>query len=176
MLPTGMLMKIKEKKSVTKMDGGMSNNMEVLNAGDGKSYYINRQNKTYWVQEDVEVNEEEPSPETTVTKTKETRKVLTYTCTKYIVKTTSDREPMEQYIWATDEIKGLNIQDFFNGRQEANGQLVPDFKKIDGVPLRVEAGAQGVKMIMEVTEIKRGGVSTSDFEIPSGFKKTTPGF
>lgn len=176
MIPTGMLMKFKGKKLLTKIEGGMTSNMEVLNQGDGKSYFINREDKTYWVQEDAENEDDYEDTETTVTKTKETKKILNYTCTKYIVTTSEEEENLEQYIWATNDIKDLTMADFFNDRREANGQLALDFAKIDGVPLRVETGAEGMKMIMEVTEIKRGGVSAADVEIPSDFKKTTPGF
>jgi hypothetical protein len=105
-----------------------------------------------------------------VTKTSETKKILGYTCTKYIIKSVDQEEIDEQYNWATKEITGLNMADFLD-RKDTKGQMVPDFKKIDGVPLRMEMGAQGVKMIMEATEVKKGGVSNADFEIPAGFKE-----
>lgn len=172
MMPTGMLVKIKGKKSLTKVEGGVTGGMEMLNTGDGKSYTINRKEKTYQVDEiDDEVNDYE-APETTVTKTSETRKILGYTCTKYIVKSVDQEELEEQYIWATNEISGLNMADFLD-RKDTKGQMVADFKKIDGVPLRMEMGAQGVKMIMEATEVKKGGVSNADFEIPAGFKEVS---
>lgn len=175
MMPTGMLVKIKGKKSLTKIEGGMTSQMEMLNTGDGKSYTLNRKDKTY--REDAYDNDDDyEGPETTVTKTNETKKILGYNCTKYILKTEDGGQSIEQFMWATNEIKDLNLSDLMDQRNEVKGQMIPDFKKIDGVPLRIEAGAQGVNMIMEATELKRGGVSNSDFEIPSGFKKTSTGF
>ncbi len=173
MMPTGMLVKIKGKKSLTKVEGGITGDMEMLNTGDGKNYTINRKEKTYQMEEIGDEGYDFEDSETTVTKTSETKKILGYTCTKYILKSEENGQTLEQYIWATNEIKDLNFTDFLDQRKEAKGQMMVDFKKIDGVPLRMEMGAQGVKMIMEATEVKRGGVSNADFEIPAGFKKVS---
>lgn len=173
MIPTGMIVKIKGKKSLTKIEGGMTSGLELLNTGDGKEYSINRNDKTY---QQEEVSEDEyDSPETSVTKTSETKKILGYTCTKYIIESDEEEYEAEQFLWVTNEISGLNMSDFLV-RKENQGQMIPDFKNIDGVPLRMEMGAQGMKMVMEATEVKRGGVSNSDFEIPPGFKKISGGY
>lgn len=170
LMPTGMLVKIKGKKSLTKIEGGITSDMEMLNIGDGKNYTINRKEKTYQVDEIGDEGYDYEDPETTVTKTSETKKILGYTCTKYILKTEGNGQTIEQYIWATTEIKDLNLGDLMD---QGKGQMTVDFKKIDGVPLRMEMGAQGMRMTMEATEVKRGGVSNSDFEIPAGFKKVS---
>lgn len=170
LLPTGMTVKIKGKKSLTSVEGGMNEITETLNTGDGKSYVIDREDKTYYENNAGGQDDSDEIPETTVTKTTETRKILGYTCSKYVIKTNYNGQDLEQYIWATNEISGLNISDFID-QQNSKQKMVLDFKKIDGVPLRMETGAQGVKMIMEATEVKRGSVPSADFEIPAGFKK-----
>ena len=173
LIPTGMTAKIKGKKSLTSVVGGMNEVTETLNTGDGKVYIIDRESKSYHEEKALTKDDDFDDSNTTVTKTSETRKILGYTCTKYVIKTKQNDRDLEQYIWATSDIDGLNFSDFAEMREHSKQKMVLAFKKIEGVPLRMEMGAQGVKMVIEAIEVKRGGVSNSDFEIPAGFKKVS---
>src|SRR5687767_10106279 len=88
MMPKSMEVRVKNQNALTKMDGGIMANMEILYLNDkATSYRIDRQSKTYSVLPAGDTHETH-KPEVKVTKTSETLKVLNYTCTKYLVEST----------------------------------------------------------------------------------------
>ncbi len=82
---------------------------------------------------------------------------------------------MIQNVWATTEIKGLDISSMAN-QQMAGSKRMTFFKQIDGVPLKVEMNMPEGTMLMEATQIKRESLSSSDFTIPADYKEVKSSF
>ncbi len=101
-----------------------------------------------------------------------TQKILGHTCTKYIATITTEKgTTMNQVFWTTTEIKGLDMKSLSRQRMGNSGQSMY-LEGIDGVPLRIEMGTEQMKMVMEVTDIKKESLPASDFVIPADFKET----
>lgn len=171
MMPKGLVIKIKDKNSLVKMDGGMfASEILHLNSKD-QSYSLDRQNKTYSIlNTPAKSDKTSPTLDYKVTKTSETAKILNYSCTKYIVEVTSHETKINQYIWATTEIKDFDLKALAKQRMGNGGQRL-FYDNIDGVPLKTEMKMQSATMIMEVTEIKKESIDQSLFVIPSDFKE-----
>lgn len=173
MIPTGMSMRIKGGNALSKVEGGPAASMETLVLKDkNESYIINRENKTYSV---VPHNESKTSatakdPVITIKKTTETQKILNYTCVKTIVTVTEGGKTITQNFWTTTEIKNLDFKKFAN--QKMGGKQSLYYKELDGTPLKVEMTMPQGTMVMQVTEIKKETLSSSDFQIPAGFIET----
>jgi hypothetical protein len=173
-IPTGLEVKTKNGNNLTKMEGGIMANMEVLYLKDkNQSYRIDRESKTYSVlpKGDEHQDDKTKTPEVNVTKTGETRKILDYTCTKYVAESTHQGKKTTQVFWATTEIKDFDMksmakQSFGNSPQRLF------YDKIDGVPLRIEMTVPEGNMIMECTSMKRQSLPAADFAIPAGYKET----
>jgi Domain of unknown function (DUF4412) len=106
----------------------------------------------------------------TVTKTSETMTILGHPCTKYIVQMTEGSRTINQNLWATTDIKDIDIK---NMRKQNFGRGHSIFYDgMDGFPLRIESSMPQGNMVMEVTDISRGSLQASDFTIPSDFKET----
>ena len=171
MIPKGFTIKIKGQNTLTKVEGGMMA-IDILYLKDkDQSYHLDRQNKTYSVIGTNQPNQKSSStPPPKVIKTSETTKILSYTCTKYLVEVTAGERKINQVIWATTEIKDLDLKSLAKHRL-AQGQTI-FYEGVEGVPLRVESNMTEGNMSMEVTEIKREGLGAADFIIPSDFKET----
>ena len=171
MMPKGFSIELKNGNGLTKMEGGVMGNMEMLYLKDkDMTYHLDRQNKTYSVMDTNKDGQATPSTSAKVTKTSETTKILGYTCTKYLVEYTEGTTTMKQSIWTTTDIKDIDLKSM-SKHKIGRGQSLY-FEGLDGVPLRTEMGTPQGSMSMEATEIKRGSVSSSDFVIPSDFKET----
>ncbi|MBD3233418.1 MAG: DUF4412 domain-containing protein [candidate division Zixibacteria bacterium] len=110
----------------------------------------------------------------TINKTDETKSILGYKCTKY-EGTRQGKEAME--IWATDELKiEHNYSDFMQLQIPGGQEMFKDFSKIEGMPLEshMSMGIAGMKTETHtiVTSIDKKDISSSEFEIPSGYQKT----
>lgn len=173
-IPTGLEMKTKNGNTLTKMEGGMMANMEMLYLKDKNlSYRIDRESKTYSAlpKGDEHQDEKTKTPEAKVTKTSETKKILDYTCTKYVVEAAYGTKKSTQIFWTTTDIKDFDMKGMSQQRFGNNPQHL-FYDKIDGVPLRIEMMIPEGNMIMEVTSLKRHALPAADFAIPTGYKET----
>lgn len=166
MIPRGMVLKIKNENTVTKMDGGVLAG-EILYLKEKKgTYHIDRENKTYSVLGNS--SEENATMKAIVTKMNDADKIAGYNCQKYRVEMEERGKSITQYVWATTEIKGIDMRGIYNQGAKGNGR--PAFyKEIDGVPLKVEMNMPEMTMTMEAISVKKESLPTSDFVIPSGF-------
>jgi hypothetical protein len=163
MMPTGFTVKIKGSNSLSKMEGGIMGNMEILYLGEkNTTYNINREAKTYSVvsksADTIKISDVK------VTKTGETIKVLGYTCTKYIVESMVQGRKFNQILWATPEIKGLDMKSLARQRM-ANGQQGIFYEKVDGIPLKMEVIQPEGTMTMEAVDLKKQSLSASEFSV-----------
>ena len=170
MFPTGMVLKIKNENVLSKMEGGVMGFETLYLKDKNQAYTLDRDNKTYSLMKGAEPGSTKPGDgEVKVTKTAETAKILSYTCTKYVVETTSHGQTVTQYIWATTDIKDIDLKAM--SKQQSNKEYKLYFDKIDGVPLKVEMNMKEAKMTMEVTALKKESLPASTFAIPADFKE-----
>jgi hypothetical protein len=170
-MPHSFIVKTKGLNSLTRMEGGMMAT-ETLYLGDKKqAYIINRSAKTYTLMRpDSAHSRRTDTLKHTVTKTAETRKILNYTCTKYIV-SIINRDTVNQVFWTTTEIPGLDMRNF-SQQKMANSNQPLFYEGIAGVPLRLETGTRQANITMEVTGIKKETLPADDFAIPNDFKES----
>jgi hypothetical protein len=174
MMPSGMLVKIKNDNSVTIMEGGMMDKMEMLYLKDkNQSVRLDRANKTYTVMSSATNSNQRPEPK--VTKTTETKKILDHLCTKYIVESiTPNGKPSQQIFWTTTDLK-IDMKNLAQQRMGKGNAFF--YENIEGVPLRIEMTMPEVSMTMEATAVKKETQNASDFQIPADFKEVKgPGF
>jgi hypothetical protein len=168
MMPSAMVVKIKGSNTLTTVEGGMAN-LEMLYLKDpGKTYQIDRQNQTYTVLPPPPPDPAGTKP-VTITKTSETVKILSYTCTKYLAESHVNGQTVKQVFWATTEMKGLDLKNLTKQRS-SNGQPL-FYEGIEGIPLKMEMIVPQGFLIMEATEIKKESLKASDFVIPAGYKE-----
>ena len=172
MLPKGYEVHIKNNDMVTKFEGGVMANQEMLFLKENeKRYSIDHQAKTYST---LSAPPKSNETDAKVTKTTETMKVLGYTCTKYVVESDINGKKFKHVVWATDEIKNLDLKNLASQRHQ-NGQAF-SFEKIDGVPLKMEIFSKEGKMTMEAVTFKQQTLPASEFAIPTGYKEVPPAF
>ncbi len=170
MMPTGFVVKIKDQNTLTKTEGGMMGNMEILYLKNANaSYRIDREAKTYTAMPHV-ANDTAKHAEVKITKTSETAKILDYTCTKYIVDSNIRGHAMQQFYWTTTAIKDLDMKSLAK-QQVGNSQQALFFEKMEGVPLKMEMKQPQGVMVMEVVELKKQSLPASDFSLPKDFKE-----
>jgi hypothetical protein len=171
LVPKSSMAKVKNENTLFSMDGGFLSNYEVLSLKDkNESYQLDRKSKTYSVyRHSEEQTKADAEKDVKVTKTSETRKILGYTCTKYIVDYTIEGQKTQQILWATTDIPGLDMKKLAHQQVSKSQKIYYD--KIDGIPLRIEMHMQQGNMIMETIEIKKQSLSASDFVVPSDFKE-----
>ena len=177
MAPSGFTIKIKNGNTLTKIEGGsmaaMMGDILYLKATD-KTYYIKNASKTYSVKP-AAASTSSAQGTTKAVATAETMKILNYTCTKYIVTTTNGKEVKTMYVWATKEIKDIDPKSFHGISHSGGNMNSSTFTGIEGVVLRVESTEHGMKMVMQVTNISKQALPSSDFIIPAGYTETTFG-
>ena len=167
-IPKGMMVKIKSGNSLTKMEGGMLGG-EILYLKDkAESYHIDRENKIYSVL--GKKNEDNMSSKATVTRTGESQKILDYTCYQYKVEIQDNGKALTQWIWATPEIKGIDMNGFSTTDGRGN-RTSSYFKEIEGLPLKMELKMPEMDMAWEATSVKKEKLPATDFAVPSGFKE-----
>lgn len=166
MMPKGMTLKLKGANAVSIMEGGAVDGMEMLNKEGQPMVSINRKDKTY-----SKIPEGKPGaqPEVAVNKSTETAKILGYSCQKYLVQMKVEGQVVNQTIWATTEIKDINMKALAKQRGADGRPIFSD--KIEGFPLKMEVTMPQGNMVMEVKEIKRDKLNDADFSIPAGFKE-----
>lgn len=172
LLPKSFTIKMKDGNSYTQLEGGVT----ALATGDilylkgtDKKYYIKKAAKTY----SVAPKSKAPSSEeaiVSVVATTETAKILTYTCTKYIVTFTEAGKIKTMFVWATKDLKQYTASSFHTSGV-GNQSNMAAFKKIEGVPLKIEMSEQGQTVVMEVVELKNAILPASDFILPLDYKE-----
>jgi hypothetical protein len=172
MMGKGFTVKIKGTNTLTVMEGGMMDGMEILHQKDAdKTVRLDRQNKTYTVMGGGKDNSNGKAPEVKITKTSETAKIIGYNCTKYIAETTVEGKPSTQIFWTTNEIKDFDFKSLARQRM-GKGQQPMFYEQIDGVPLKMEMNMPQGNMVMEAAEIKRESLNADLFKIPADFTET----
>jgi hypothetical protein len=170
MVPQGMTIELKGGNFITKMEGGAMA-METLFLKDkNQVYQIDRQNKTYSA---IPTGSRPDQPSGTppkITKTSETMKILNHTCTKYIVEIAEHGQTLTENIWATTDIKDIDMKSMARNHVGRGGAFYVD--GMEGFPMRIESNAGGMSMTMEVTEIKKETLDPADFSIPADFTET----
>jgi hypothetical protein len=171
-LPKSIRIRIKGGNTLTRMEGGMMDGMEMLFLKDkNQTVRLDRANKTYTIMPgggDDKGNATAAAPK--VTKTNETMTILGYACTKYIAEFNEAGVSRSEVIWTTTDIKDFDAKGFGRQRMGQGGRsMFP--AGVDGVPLKVEASTKEGNMIMEALEIKREVQNASDFAIPADFKE-----
>ncbi len=170
LMPEGMTLKIKGNNSLMITKGGVAA-AEILTIGSkNQSYRIDRNARTYTLLNSSTgktVSNPDTNKNYTVTKTNETMKVLNYTCTKYIVTSKKDNQISNHFFWTTTDVRGFDPAAL---RRSAgrNGQAMY-FEGVEGFPMRMEMDLSKMKMIFEVTELNRGSIPATEFEIPEGY-------
>ena len=116
-----------------------------------------------------------------VQKTAETRDIIGYTCTKYVL---SMGEKFKETLWITPDLK-MPIT-YYDGKKMANAMMGPmatrfeklldEMKKIDGFPLATDVDMKVMGMDAssrsEVTDISKADIPADTFAVPAGYKKT----
>lgn len=171
LVPTGFSVKVKDGNTLATMEGGAMQ-MEILFLKEqDKTVRLDRKNKTFSVLTGANSSRQTNALSVSVTKTKETVKVLGYTCTKYIAAVTENEETVNQVYWTTTEIKDLDIKSLTKQRMAGGGQPL-FYDGIEGVPLKIEMSVQEAKIVMEIADIKREKLNAGDFTVPEDFKET----
>jgi hypothetical protein len=168
MMPKSLVIKAKDGNSLIKMDGSMFESETLYMKDKDQRYSIKRSTKTYSVLHKAQANAKEEKPKVKITKTTETKKILNYACTKYIVESTDGKNLNgPQVIWTTTEIKDIDPKSFANASVGKGQDMMYD--GVQGVPMRIEMKNKDMNMIMEVAEINREKLNSGDFSIPAGF-------
>lgn len=170
MMPKGMTVKVKGDNTLTLMEGGMVDGMEILHAKGKPSVRLDRQNKTYSPIPEGQGPAGGNSTVPKITKTGETAKVLGYSCTKYLAEVVERGTPTTQVFWTTTEIKDMDMKSLARQSMGQGGQSM-FHEGIEGVPLKMEFASPQGNMVLEVAEIKRESLNAEDFAIPADFKE-----
>lgn len=174
MLPKAYEIHIKNQNMLTKVEGGIGGQQELLFLKEkDKSYSINHEAKTFSVLSNPP-GKATTEKESKVTKTTETMKILNYTCVKYVVESEINGKPFKHIVWATNEIKNFDFKSLSKQRYQRNQTF--SFEKIDGVPLMMEIFSKEGKMTMEAVLLKEQSLPASEFVIPSSYKEVPPAF
>jgi hypothetical protein len=163
MFPKGMTVKVKNQNTLTRMEGGMMMGDILYLSEKGQSYSVDRENKTYSVLSNDSNNENNAK----VTKTTESVSILGYKCQKYQVEMTEEGKKITQYIWATTELKGMDMRSMSDEKMR-NSAI---YQEIAGFPLKMQMFMPEMEMIMEAKEVKKQSLPASEFIIPSNFKE-----
>ncbi|MBD3168168.1 MAG: DUF4412 domain-containing protein [candidate division Zixibacteria bacterium] len=110
-----------------------------------------------------------------VQKTSETKDILGYKCTKYVM---TRGNMLKIDMWVTDDLDvGDSYQKFmqFMMAHESDEGMFDELKKIDGVALETESyinmGPSNVRNRDYTKEIKETNIDDSEFKVPEGYKK-----
>jgi hypothetical protein len=167
MLPSAIIMKLKGANSLVSIQGGIMDKTDVLHIGEkDETYTINHGAKTFTL---MPKNNAEKQQKPKVTKTSETKKILNYNCTKYIIVTSvQDGKTVTANYWATNEIKDIDLKSIAKQQMAKDQSFV--FPEIDGFPLLIESEIpQTGTVTIETAEIKRGSVANTELQLPSGY-------
>jgi hypothetical protein len=170
MMPTSFVVKVKNQDVLTRIDGGMLASEVLYLKSKDQAYMLNREGKTYSPLSKSESKETSSDVNVKISKTNETLKILNYNATKYIVQTERNGKTLVQHIWATTEIKDLDLSAL--SKQNAGRDQPLFYRDIQGVPLKTKMDVDGMIIETEATSIKRESLDAANFVIPSDWKET----
>lgn len=176
MLPKSMAVKIKGNSSLSIIEGGMTAGEILTLADKNVAYLIDRPSRTYTALTQDTAAAAAPAGKFKITRTGETATILGYSCKKTVVEETSGRGPATSYtIWSTTDIAGANSKQFAQMKLSEGGDT-SFMSSIDGVPMRMEISAEGMKITMEASAVKKESIADSTFALPAGFtERKLPG-
>jgi len=157
--PTAIVAKFKGASYSSVVEGGfLSNIIRMYNAEKDTTYMIMPRFREYSPKKGHGLDSAGTrfDPESTVTKTSETKRIARYKCVKYVINNSS--------WWVTTEINDIGIEPYLTCAWVENFPAA----QIPGIPLMVEQGGK-TKVTYEVTRIKRERLPISDFNPPPGF-------
>lgn len=149
------------------IDNGVAIHTDILYIGDKDVMYAIREaDGTYVMMTDV-ATKMMVAPK--ITKTSETMKILSYTCTKYVIETTDiGNNPISTNYWVTNEISNSNMEALMALRSARSAFL---YQEIEGVPLKIETTTTEGTLIAECSELKKEDLPDAVFEVPAGYIK-----
>lgn len=167
-VPTsGYTLQAKGSRSRVSIDNGVAIHTDILYIGDKDVMYAIREaDGTYVMMTDV-ATKMMVAPK--ITKTSETMKILSYTCTKYVIETTDiGNNPISTNYWVTNEISNSNMEALMALRSARSAFL---YQEIEGVPLKIETTTTEGTLIAECSELKKEDLPDAVFEVPAGYIK-----
>lgn len=169
MLPSAVILKLKGSNSLMSIHGGMMDGNDILHLSErDETFSINHGAKTFTLMPKPEVSKQ-ATPK--VTKTSETQKILNYTCTKYIIETTTpEGKTVKADYWATTDIKDIDMKAIAKQQMGRDQSFV--FPEVDGFPMRIVTNMPQLgQLTIDTAEIKRGSVAASEVQLPTGYKE-----
>lgn len=167
MMPKSMSVRTKSGKSHMTTEGGAMP-MEVISLPEpATAYWIDRKSRTYSKLPVEQSKADAEKLKYKVTKGSGSTKILGYTCEEYLVEVTSDGKVINNRLWATDDIPGLDAKTMAKAR--FGGQDASYLSEINGVPLKMEMTMPQVRLTMQATAVTAGSVPDSVFVVPAGF-------
>lgn len=171
-MPQKMIMKYGKNGMSTHMEGGMMAGMMgriVVNAKTGERFAVKDSEKTVYLMEEEDVEKSQDAMKNQQNKPElldGTETILGYTCKKYRLVNKSPEGDMEQFIWATEELKAPEID-----MPQTDQMNSLDFG-IEGLPLKVEIALPGTtsKMIMLATKLDDTAPDSSEFDRPKDYE------
>lgn len=167
MMPRSMSVRTKSGKSHMASEGGAMP-MEIITLTEPpSSYWIDRKGRSF-----SKLPVEQPKADADKLKYKVTKgagstKILGYPCEEYLVEITQDRKVINNRLWATDDIPGLDAKAL--ARARFGGQDANYLEEIKGVPLKMEMTMPQMRLTMQATAVTAGSVPDSVFALPEGF-------
>jgi len=175
----------------------------IIDFPTGRLTFIDHKTKTYWettleemagymdkLERDMKgnpmlANMFGGSADVSVTKGKGSRKVAGYDCDEYTMKTG------ENFVFDVCAARGLQPPpQYYEGRKLSYAAMGPmgkrfskmfdEMKKVKGYPIAldmdVDMGMVKISSTSEATEVKKGAIPASTFDIPAGYKKKSSPF
>ncbi len=165
MVPKSIEIKVRNGNSLSVVKGGAFESEILYLKEKGKSFTLDRKNKTYAAEPEYK-NEAET---VTVKKTEEFLTLLGHKCRRFVVEVSEKQKVKNTFdVWTTDEINGLTSKDFANLKMSASSHK-NYFENVEGVALRVLAKMPQGTMQMDVLSLKKESLPESLFQIPAGF-------
>lgn len=173
-MPEGMVIKYGDNKMSTEVKGGLvAAMMGRIIVNEGEAYVIKDSDQTVYVMEDEDVEGAKDAVENQPKATKvagETKEILGYTCSKYLLTVEQEGQKIEQVIWATAAFKAPDMRLPNQGSMGSGMLSVGD---IDGMPLQVDIAMPNtpLTMVMKATEMEEGEVPDEAFAKPAGYEE-----
>jgi len=108
-------------------------------------------------------------PAVTVTKTAETKKIGTYTCTRYDAAVSG----RTYRFWMTEDVDlGSEMANYWQTPSPGESpKLGQEMAKVKGFPIRMEMPSPQGTVVSTVTTVKKQDVPDSMFEVPEDYRK-----
>ncbi|MEX0811154.1 MAG: DUF4412 domain-containing protein [Chitinophagales bacterium] len=173
MLPNSYVYVLKEDQMIFRMEGGMAGGMlgeVMINANDGHHYVVKHKEQTAYKIDPESMKEGKSTPtDAEITALDEYQDIVGYKCRKYKVTVTQDGKKMDQFLWATTDIK-IKGQDDIN--PELSGNIF--YEGVKGFPLKMETTidkmGMSFKMIMTANSVQKQQIESGIFTLPASYK------